>query len=83
MENKREIYLMYGIDTAMQLLRPGAKWEITNKYFTRWDDPRPQPSWDEIVTTLDKIKQFEETIPTVFTDEQIEKYNNFAQKSEK
>lgn len=34
METK--IYRFYGIDTAMELLRPGAKWEITNSHFSRW-----------------------------------------------
>jgi hypothetical protein len=41
------IYRFYGIDVAMQLLRPNAKWEISNTTFTRWDEPsRPCPSCD-------------------------------------
>jgi len=35
-----KVYKFLGIDTAMHLLRPGAKWEISNNVFTRWDDPR-------------------------------------------
>ena len=33
-----KVYKFLGIDTAMHLLRPGAKWEISNNVFTRWDD---------------------------------------------
>ena len=39
-----KIYTLFGIDTAMHLLRPGAKWEISNTVFTRWEDPRPCPT---------------------------------------
>ena len=46
--NTAKIYRLYGINTAMELLRPNAKWEISNREITRWEDPRPQPTWDEI-----------------------------------
>jgi hypothetical protein len=69
MDNK--IYQLYGIDTAMHLLRPGAKWEISNTMFTRWEDPRPCPTMDEVMETMEKIKAFEDTINTVWTQEQI------------
>lgn len=71
MENAK-IYRMFGIDTAMHLLRPGAKWEITNSHFSRWDDPRPCPTWEEVLETMDKIKAFEDSINTVWLPEQIE-----------
>ena len=71
MENAK-IYRMFGIDTAMHLLRPGAKWEITNSHFSRWDDPRPCPTWEEVTETMDKIKAFEDSINTVWLSEQIE-----------
>ena len=46
---KTEIYKFYGIDTAVFMLRPGAKWEWTGGVgFTRWDDPRPCPSKEEV-----------------------------------
>ena len=45
-------YRFLGIDTAMHLLRPGAKWEISNNVFTRWDDPRPCPSIEEVYQTF-------------------------------
>ena len=60
-----------GIDTAMHLLRPGAKWEWTGGVgFTRWDDPRPKPSVDEVMETIEKIKAFEESINTILLPEQ-------------
>ena len=55
-----KIYQLYGIDTAMHLLRPGAKWEISNTMFTRWEDPRPCPTMEEVMETMEKIKAFEE-----------------------
>ena len=71
MESK--IYQLYGIDTAMHLLRPGAKWEISNTMFTRWEDPRPCPTMEEVMETMEKIKAFEDSINTIWTQEQIEK----------
>jgi hypothetical protein len=65
-------YMLYGIDTAMHLLRPGAKWEISNTMFTRWEDPRPCPTMEEVMETMEKIKAFEDSINTVWTQEQIE-----------
>ena len=67
--NETKIYRLYGIDTAMHLLRPGAKWEISNRMITRWDDPRPIPSWEEIDSTMAKIKDFEESINTIWLPE--------------
>ena len=66
-------YQLYGIDTAMHLLRPGAKWEISNTMFTRWEDPRPCPSMEEVLETMEKIKAFEDSINTIWTQEQIDK----------
>jgi hypothetical protein len=66
-------YQLYGIDTAMHLLRPGAKWEISNTMFTRWEDPRPCPTMDEVLDTMEKIKAFEDSIKTIWTQEQIDK----------
>ena len=66
-------YQLYGIDTAMHLLRPGAKWEISNTTFTRWEDPRPCPSMEEVMETMEKIKEFEDSINTIWTQEQIDK----------
>lgn len=67
-----KIYQLYGIETAMFLLRPNAKWEWTSgQGFTRWDDPRPCPTQKELDETMDKIKFFEESINTVYLPEQL------------
>ena len=67
-----KIYRLMGIDTAMHLLRPGAKWEISNNVFTRWEDPRPCPTIEEVYETIDKIKAFEDSIKTIYLPEQLE-----------
>ena len=66
-----KIYRLYGINTAMEMLRPGAKWEISNRMITRWDDPRPCPTWEEIDATMEKIKAFEESINTIWLFDQF------------
>jgi hypothetical protein len=73
-----KIYQLYGIDTAMHLLRPGAKWEISNTMFTRWEDPRPCPTWQEVVETMEKVKAFEDSINTVWLREQIEQLRGYS-----
>ena len=78
METK--IYRFHGIDTAMFLLRPGAKWEWTGGVgFTRWDDPRPKPSVQEVEETMEKVKAFEESIKTVWLPEQIAEITKSAE----
>jgi len=75
---------MVGIDTAMELLRPGAKWEISNTMFTRWEDPRPCPTIEEVFATIDKIRAFEDSIETVWLPEQytaIKGHNDMIQKA--
>lgn len=81
METK--LYRMYGIDIAMQLLRPNAKWEISNGVFTRWDDHRPCPSIEEVYWVMDKIREFEDSIPTVWLDEDLAKLKADAEEYEK
>jgi hypothetical protein len=64
-------YQLMGIDTAIHFLRPGAKWEWTGGLgFTRWDDPRPKPSVEEVMETIEKIKAFEDSINTILLPEQ-------------
>lgn len=69
--NEAKIYRLFGINMAMELLRPGAKWEISNRMITRWEDPRPQPTWEEIDDTMRKIKEFEDSIDTIWLPEQF------------
>lgn len=81
METK--LYRMYGIDVAMSLLRPNAKWEISNTTFTRWEDPRPCPSWEEVQWVMDKIREFEDSIPTIWLPEDLEKMKIESDKFDK
>lgn len=67
----KKIYKLFGIDTAMYLLRPGAKWEISNNQFTRWEDERPCPTIEEVYETIEKIKAFEDSINTIYTAAQL------------
>jgi hypothetical protein len=70
---KLKTYQLVGIDVAMHLLRPGAKWEITNGHFSRWDDPRPCPTFQEVMETVEKLQAFEDSINTILLPEQEEK----------
>jgi hypothetical protein len=74
---KLKTYQLVGIETAMALLRPGAKWEITNGEFTRWEDPRPCPSIKEVFETIEKIKKFEDSINTILLPEQQQDKNAY------
>lgn len=77
-------YRIVGINTAMHLLRPGAKWEFTGGVgFTRWDDPRPCPTVEEVFEVIDKIKAFEDSINTIFLPGQEESFNEEMDKIEK
>lgn len=55
----------------MHMLRPGARWEIYNDKFTVWEDPRPCPTIEEVRETMKKIKTFEDSINTVWREDQI------------
>jgi hypothetical protein len=64
-------YQLVGINVAMHLLRPGAKWEFTGGAgFTRWEDPRPCPTVEEVFDVIEKIKAFEDSINTIYLPEQ-------------
>jgi hypothetical protein len=76
-------YQLMGIDTAVHLLRPGAKWEWTGGLgFTRWEDPRPQPSVEEVMETIEKIKAFEDSINTILLPEQQQAFNEHVKQIE-
>jgi hypothetical protein len=73
-----------GIDTAIHLLRPGAKWEWTGGVgFTRWDDPRPAPSVEEVMYTIEKIKELEDAVPTILLPEQQAAFQAYVDQIEK
>ena len=66
-------YQLVGINVAMHLLRPGAKWEFTGGAgFTRWEDPRPCPTVEEVFETIEKLKAFEDSINTIWTQQQLD-----------
>ena len=67
---KDKIYRLTGIDSAMEMLRPGAKWEICNSTFTRWEDDRPCPSMEEVKEVQRKAREFEDSINTIWKPEQ-------------
>ena len=76
-------YQLLGIDTAIHLLRPGAKWEWTGGLgFTRWDDPRPQPTVEEVMETIEKIKAFEDSINTILLPEQKQAFDEYVEQIE-
>lgn len=77
--SETKVYQLYGIDTAMHLLRPGAKWEISNTMFTRWEDPRPCPTWEELMDTMEKIKAFEDSINTIWLPEQLAQIRGYSE----
>ena len=43
-------YPIPGVDTAIQTLRPGARWDMHNTQFLAWEDDedREPPTWEEI-----------------------------------
>jgi hypothetical protein len=77
-----KVYRLYGINAAIELLRPGSRWEITNSAFTRWDDPRPCPTWKEIEETMEKIKNFEDSIEAIWLPQDLEKFLGTSVKME-
>lgn len=78
-----KLYRFYGVDVAMHLLRPNAKWEISNTMFTRWDDPRPCPTWEEVQDVMDKIQKLEDSIDTIWLPEDLKKITGEAEEFEK
>ena len=53
-------YRFAAIDVVMQILRPNATFELYGDRIARWDDPRPQPTREEILEMLEAIKKFED-----------------------
>ena len=49
-------YPVPGIDTAIRILRPNARWELQNRNFAIWecDDGTEPPSWDEIIVEMQR-----------------------------
>lgn len=58
-------YTITGVHTAINLLRPQAEYALSNTEFIIWNDPRPAPTWEEIQETINKIRDFEDTIESI------------------
>ena len=67
----KKLYEWVAFDSAINLLRPRAKWKIDHGKFD-WQDPRPCPTMEEIESVLKKIKDFEESIDYILLPEQEE-----------
>ena len=65
-------YPVPGIDTAIKILRPNAKYELYNTEFLDWECPdgSEPPSWDEVET---EIKREVEIYNYYFYERQREK----------
>ena len=62
-----KIYRFYGADTAIELLRPKAGlWQFNGRMITIWNDPRPQPTEEEIRDAMEKIKALEDSIDSIW-----------------
>ena len=69
-KSKNKIYRLTGVDSAMELLRPNATWELTNTEITKWEDERPCPTIEEIKQVQNLARKFEDSINTIWTKEQ-------------
>ena len=45
---------MIGIDEIIKRLRPGAKFELINMEFSKWEHELPPPTWEEILNLLNQ-----------------------------
>mgnify|MGYP003118947164 CR=1 FL=1 len=72
---KEKIYRLTSLDAAIEMLRPSAEWEITNNKFTVWNDPRPQPTMEEIYEVQRKAKEFEDSINMIWLDDKKKEYH--------
>lgn len=79
-ERKVNVYRLIGVDSAIELLRPKARWEVTNNEITLWEDPRPCPTWQEVEEVMAKAKAFEDSINTIWREDQLEEMTGKTQK---
>ena len=69
---KKMIYRISGLDSAIELIRPGASYELTQNGFEIWNDPRPQPTIKELKEVQKKTREFEESLNPIFLKSQLE-----------
>tara|TARA_R100000655_G_scaffold104339_1_gene151497 strand:- start:426 stop:689 length:264 start_codon:yes stop_codon:yes gene_type:complete len=79
---QKKIYRLTGLDSAMEMLRPGAKYEISSSdkglIFTRWEDDRTKPSMEEVANVQKLAKEFENKVNTVWKEEDFNKLNKIT-----
>jgi hypothetical protein len=46
----------YGINDAIESLRPGALYRLNNRTFEAWWHHQPVPSWDELMAECERLK---------------------------
>jgi hypothetical protein len=61
-----------GVDTAMQILRPNATYEVAGLEIVQWNDPRPKPTTDELTAMIDAIAEFEKQNIMYVTTENLD-----------
>ena len=71
MATKKMIYRISGLDSAIELIRPGASYELTQNGFEIWNDPRPQPTIKELKEVHKKTREFEESLNPIFLKSQL------------
>ena len=72
---EKKIYRLTGLNVAIEMLRPGAQWEITDNKFTVWNDSRPQPTMEEVYEVQKKAKEFEDSINMIWLDDKKKEYH--------
>lgn len=71
-------YTITGVHTAINLLRPQAEYALNNTEFIIWNDPRPAPTWEEIQETINKIRDFENSIESIELPKKSSKIDKIA-----
>jgi hypothetical protein len=75
------------LDFVIQLLRPGAKFSASQTVredgssdwsFSEWEDARPVPSREEILDAIGKVRALEDSVKTIYTDEQKENLDAYG-----
>ena len=51
---KGKQYPVPGVDTAINTLRPGSRWDLSNTTFTRFEDDQGNepPTWEEVQSEI-------------------------------
>jgi hypothetical protein len=60
----KEVNVLFGIDIALQKLRPNAKYTLVNTEIIKWEDPNglPPPNWKEIEQIVEEDRKQNESL---------------------